>query len=192
MNEAELIAQARAGSETAWGQIVQQHQQPLFRLAYLILGDMQDAEDVAQESFVRAHRYLDRFDASQPLRPWLLQIARRLAYNRQRSLRRYWRAVGRLLDDPTGHSQSHTAATGDPAAPQHDQAARLWQIVQRLRRTEQEVIYLRYFLELSTTECAIAMNIAPGTVKSRLHRALRALECELAAHEPSLWEEWQQ
>lgn len=187
------MAQARNGSQAAWAQIVQTHQQPIFRLAYLILGNAEDAEDVAQETFVRAHRAAHRFDPTQPLRPWLLQIARRLAYNRQRSLRRYWRAVTRLLDEPSLHlSAAHMAAGDDPAIQAQSQADRLWRVVQRLRQPEQEVIYLRYFLDLSTAESAAALAVAEGTVKSRLHRARQALQRELAAHDPALWEEWQQ
>ncbi|MEZ4737214.1 MAG: RNA polymerase sigma factor [Caldilineaceae bacterium] len=85
----------RGGNEATWAALVQAHQAAVFRLAYLLLGDADEAEDVAQEAFIRAFYALARFDPARPLRPWLLQIARNLAYNRRRSLRRYLAALGR-------------------------------------------------------------------------------------------------
>lgn len=167
--EIEWIGQARQDDALAWEQIVRYYQQPVFRLAYLILGDAADAEEIAQEVFVRAYLSLNEFDDRRPLRPWLLQITRNLARNRHRSLRRYWANLRRWwqqqpeLAEPAAHQ------------PQTD-APLLWQAVRQLKPAWQEVIYLRYFLELSETETAAALKIASGTVKSRTHRALAALK----------------
>ena len=79
MSEADLIARARAGESAAWEALAREHQQAVFRLAYLILGDPADADDVAQEAFIRAYHALDRFDTSRAARPWLLSIAANLA-----------------------------------------------------------------------------------------------------------------
>ncbi len=68
MSEAKLIGRARQGDEAAWEILVRQHQEAAFRLAYLLLGDADEAEDVAQETFIRAFRSLDRFDPDRPLR----------------------------------------------------------------------------------------------------------------------------
>lgn len=178
VNESEQVVRARNGDQTAWTQLIQFHQEPVFRLAYLILGNAQDAEDVAQETFLRAFGALDRFDDARLLRPWLLQIARNLAYNRRRSLRRYWRAMNRLW----AGEQLHTASVAD-ADERSIQAQALWQAMQGLKRQDQEVIYLRYFLELSVAEAADALGVAEGTVKSRLARALARLKPLLATGE---------
>ncbi len=170
MDEAELINQARQGSESAWAALIRAHQEPVFRLAYLCLGHAHDAEDLAQDVFVRAFRNLDRFDDARPLRPWLLQITRNLASNRRRSWGRYWRAVQRLWADQTPQAATLEAQIGEQA-----EAEILWQHVQQLKPPDQEVIYLRYFLELSVAETAAALEIAEGTVKSRLSRALARL-----------------
>jgi RNA polymerase sigma-70 factor, ECF subfamily len=69
VSEASLILQARQGDGTVWEKLVAQHQEAVFRLAYLLLGDADEAEDVAQETFIRAYRALDRFDVQRPLRP---------------------------------------------------------------------------------------------------------------------------
>lgn len=155
------------------------HQQPVFRLAYLILGDGAEAEEVAQDVFVRAYFALDRFDESRPLRPWLLQITRNLARNRQRSLGRYWAAVQRWWQ----HEPEITTT-----AVERQESQLLWQAVRQLRPSAQEIIYLRYFLEMSEAETAVVLGVQPGTVKSRLHRALKQLQVVVEREFPELRE----
>lgn len=167
--EKEWIRQARENDPFAWEQIMRQYQQPVFRLAYLILGDSGEAEEIAQETFVRAYLALDRFDDERPLRPWLLQITRNLARNRTRSLGRYVAHLRRWW-------QQHPEIAEPPAHERRTDSRLLWQAVQKLKPAWQEVIYLRYFLELSEAETAVTLKIAPGTVKSRLHRGLAALK----------------
>jgi RNA polymerase sigma-70 factor (ECF subfamily) len=166
MTEAELIRRAAGGDEAAWASLVRAHQQAVFRLAWLLLGDAGEAEDLAQEVFLRAIPALGRFDAARPLRPWLLQIARNLASNRRRSLRRMWAALRRA--QPAG-DPAHASGAGV------EDADALWRAVRRLPAADQEVIYLRCFLELPVEEVAVALGVAPGTVKSRLSRALERL-----------------
>jgi RNA polymerase sigma-70 factor (ECF subfamily) len=184
VDEQEQIIAARAGDEAAWVGMVRRHQEAVFRLAYLLLGDADAAEDVAQEVFIRAYRALARFDAGRPLRPWLLEITRNLCHNWRRALRRYAAALGRFM-------QSTPAASVDPTAQAMDQwqAEMLWQAVRRLRKADQEIIYLRYFLELPVEETAQALQVAPGTVKSRLARALERLRTTVEQEFPGLREE---
>ena len=160
---------------------MRQHQEPAFRLAYLILGDRADAEDVTQEAFIRAYMKLAAFDGTRQFRPWLLSIAANLARNRRRSIGRYWAAVRRYWQNEPA---AETAATNNDA-----DAQRLWQAVQRLRPLAQEIIYLRYFLSLSEAETAAALEIAPGTAKSRLHRALAQLRSVIEVNFPDLAED---
>ncbi|MGE5603199.1 MAG: RNA polymerase sigma factor [Nitrososphaerales archaeon] len=168
MLDADTAARAYAGDPVAWDALVAEHQQDAFRLAYLYLGDAAEAEDVSQEAFVRAFRAFHRFDRSRPFRPWLLTIVANLARNRRRALGRYLAAWRRLAE-----TTSDRAATGGQAESWRSQA--LWQAVRRLSRQDQEVIYLRYYLELPESETASILQIAPGTVKSRLHRGLARL-----------------
>ncbi|MCC6805594.1 MAG: sigma-70 family RNA polymerase sigma factor [Anaerolineae bacterium] len=164
--EADLIRRARDGDDAAYERLVREHQEAVFRLAYLFLGDADDAEDTAQEVFIRAHRSLERFDESRPLRPWLLSITANAARNRRRAFGRYMHALRRLILPEQSVSVEAERAL---------EAQALWQAVRRLSAVDQEVIYLRYFLELSVNEAAEAMNVEPGTVKSRLSRALSRL-----------------
>lgn len=167
--EVELICRARQGDNAAWEQLMYRFQQPVFRLVYLILGDGAEAEDTAQEAFIRAYLSLGQFDAKRPFRPWLLQIAVNLARNRQRSLGRYLDALRRWWQAEPRQQPTESS-----------EAQMLWQAVQKLRPPAQEIIYLRYFLELSEAETAETLHIAAGTVKSRTHRALQELRKEMA------------
>jgi len=184
--EADLISRARRGDEAAWTTLVEAHQEALFRLAYLLLGDADAAADVAQEAFVRAFHALDRFDAARPLRPWLLRITANVARNQRRSLGRYWAAVRRWM----AAAPPPVTTLGERTA-QEWEAHTLWQAVRRLRPAEQEVVYLRYFLDLSEAEMAGALAVPPGTVKSRLHRAIGRLRTVVDQEFPALREERQ-
>lgn len=182
MSETELVTRARAGDGAAWETLIQQHQEAVFRLAYLILGDAADADDVAQETFIRAFHSLARFDATRPLRPWLLKITVNLARNWRRALGRYIAALKRSV-------QADPLAGASEAPALHPwEAQQLWQAVQRLRPVDQEIIYLRYFLELPEGEAADVLGVARGTVKSRLHRALERLRGVVERDFPALQE----
>jgi RNA polymerase sigma-70 factor (ECF subfamily) len=174
VNEAEQITAARQGNAAAWEVIVSAHQEPIFRLAYLLLGDPDDAQDVAQETFIHAYRSLSRFDTSLPMRPWLLRITSNLAKNRRRSLGRFFAAITRFAREEETQ----------PAA--REEADLLWQAIRRLDPAHQQVLYLRYFLEMSESEMSQMLQIAPGTVKSRLHRALDHLHDVIDRHFPDL------
>ena len=183
LEEAEIVLRARRGEGAAWEMLVHLHQEAVFRYAYLMLGDSAEAEDVAQDTFVRAFRAFHRFDASRPLRPWLVQIARNLSRNRWRSLTRALRAQERWKDDlrmDTAQGRSEAVDNADPAAVE------LRKAVRSLRDQDRQVIYLRFFLSLSVEETAMALALPVGTVKSRLSRALDRLREVVRAHHPDL------
>jgi RNA polymerase sigma-70 factor (ECF subfamily) len=158
------------------------HQEAVFRLAYLLLGDPDDAQDVAQEAFLRAWRHLLTFDATRPLRPWLLSISANLARNRRRSAGRYIAALMRAFRDepPVERIEDQSVRSL--------QAGELWKAVQNLNLMDQQIVYLRYFLELPVAETSQILQIPEGTVKSRLSRALEKLR-EIIQHDfPVLFE----
>jgi RNA polymerase sigma-70 factor, ECF subfamily len=170
LDESTLIRHAANGDATAWEPLVLAHQEAVFRLSYLLLGDPDDAEDVAQETFLRAWNHLKRFDTTRPLRPWLLSIASNLASNRRRSAGRYLAALTRAFrNEPASSPNIEEKST------RHMEASQLWKAVQTLNVPDQQIVYLRYFLDLSVAETAQALDIAQGTVKSRLSRALERL-----------------
>jgi len=169
LDESTLIRHAANGDASAWEPLVQTHQQAVFRLAYLLLGDPDDAEDIVQETFLRAWNHLKSFDQTRPLKPWLLSITANLARNRRRSAGRYLAALTRAFrDEPV-------PASVEDKNTQYMEANDLWKAVQNLREPDQQVVYLRYFMDLSVAETANVLQVAEGTVKSRLSRALEKL-----------------
>lgn len=184
MNEHNLLERAQRGDDAAWNVLVHEHQTPVFRLAYLLLGHAADAEDCAQETFERAWRAFGRFDPARPLQPWLLQIAANVARNKRRSAGRALHALRRLVSiSPV------TSVRTDTWLDERDAAHTLWQAIRRLGRADQELLYMRYFLELSEADIAATLQIAPGTVKSRLHRSMVRLRTVVATEFPQLREE---
>ncbi|NJM39859.1 MAG: RNA polymerase sigma factor [Anaerolineae bacterium] len=164
---------------------MQAHRPGVFRLAYLLLGDGDDAEDVTQETFIRAHHAIARFDRSREMRPWLLRIATNLARNKRRSVARFLAALQRLVfAEPT---LTHVPST-ESTASDNLRAQLLWQAVRRLPHNDQEIIYLRHFLEVSESEASDVLGVALGTVKSRAHRALQKLKGVIEKDFPELKE----
>lgn len=179
-DEQEKIEAARRGDVDAWEQLVLAHQQPIFRLAYLLLGDADDAEDIAQETFLRAQHALGMFESHRPLRPWLMRITTNLCHNWRRRVGRYLAGMYKLMrNEPPPGSVSQLAE-------ENMEAERLWKAVRQLRVEDQQVLYLRYFLECSEIETVAVLGVAQGTVKSRNHRALARLRGVLEKDYPYL------
>jgi RNA polymerase sigma-70 factor (ECF subfamily) len=170
LDESTLIRHAVNGDAAAWEPLVLAHQDAVFRLSYLLLGDPDDAEDIAQETFLRAWNHLKRFDTTRPLRPWLLSIASNLASNRRRSAGRYLSALTRAF-----RNEPASSASIEEKSTRRMEASHLRKAVQTLSVPDQQIVYLRYFLDLSVAETAEILKIAEGTVKSRLSRALDRL-----------------
>lgn len=188
--EAALVNRARREDAAAWTTLVRCHQEPVFRLAYLLLGsdgDAATAEDVAQETFIRAYEHLDTFEDGRSLRPWLLAIAANLARNRRRSVGRYWYALRRWWQ-----VQRIEVEVARPTQEARDDARLLRQAIEQLPALQREALYLRYFLEVPEAEMAAIWDVAPGTVKSRLYRARQALQEIVEDSFPLLAAAWQQ
>jgi RNA polymerase sigma-70 factor, ECF subfamily len=164
-----LVARAVRGDAGAYEEIVQRYQQVAFRTAYVITGSAADAEDAAQEGFVKAYRALDRFRADAPLRPWLLRIVANEARNRVRSTGRRQRLELQLTE---GFRPGDAAPSPEAVAVGLDERRRLLAMVNGLAEEDRNVIACRFFLQLNVEETAAALGVAEGTVKSRLSRAL--------------------
>ena len=161
----------------AYEELVRRYQDVAVRTAHLISPDG-DAEDAAQEAFVKAHAALGRFRAGSPFRPWLLRIVTNEARNRRRSAGRRANLALRAAED---RPPDDAAPSPESAVLASERRAALLAAVNGLRDDDREVISARYFLELSESETAEALGIPRGTVKSRLSRALDRLRAELAA-----------
>ena len=176
LEKSELVERARRGDDGAYGELVDAHQGIAFRTAYLITGNAADAEEAAQDGFVKAFFALGRFRRGAPFRPWLLQIVANEARNRRRSAGRRAALALRAADE---ESSGDAAPSPEAAFLGAERRAALLDAVNRLREDDRLVIACRYFLELSEEETAAALRLRRGTVKSRLSRALERLRMEL-------------
>ena len=177
LEEHELVERARGGDAGAYAALVRGHQEIAFRTAYLITGNAADAEDAAQEGFVKAHRALGRFRPGEPLRPWLLTIVANEARNRRRAAGRRTALTLRAAGEE--HHPGGAAPSPEAALLAGERRAALLAALGRLRDDDRLVIGCRYLLELSEAETAAALGVPQGTVKSRLSRSLARLRAEL-------------
>ena len=176
LDEDRLVARARRGDAAAYAELVHAHESIAFRTAWLITGSAAEAEEAAQDGFLKAHRALRRFREGAPFRPWLLAIVANEARNRRRSAGRR-AALGLRLaaQEPSGDA----APSPEAALVSSERRAELLEALERLREEERLVIACRFFLDLSEAETAAALGVRRGTVKSRLSRALGRLREEL-------------
>jgi RNA polymerase sigma factor (sigma-70 family) len=178
LDEAELVERARTGDAASYELLVGRYQELAFRAAYLIAGGTAEAEDAAQEAFVKAYYALPRFRAGAPFRPWLLQIVANEARNRRRAAGRREHLALRAADD---RPLDDAAPSPEGAALAAEERATLLAALETLRAEDRQVLAYRYFLDLSEAEMANALGCARGTVKSRLSRALGRLRALLTA-----------
>ena len=172
LEDVELIERARDGDVRAYGDLVERYRDIAFRTAYLIARNAADAEDAAQEAFVKAYYALGRFRTQSPFRPWILRIVANEARNRLRSARRREGLALRLAGDrPPGDA----APSPEAAALDRERQEALLAALAGLRGSDREILTCRFLLDLSETETAEALGIRRGTVKSRLNRALARL-----------------
>ena len=163
---------------------MRRHEDAAFRTAYLILRDPDDAADAAQEAFVRAYRGISRFRTGRQFRPWLLKIVINQALNMQKAKRRRTAAAERLAAD-----QSPPDIGTEESVIEGERARALWSALESLGEREKTVLYLRYFIQMPERELAEYLGCAPGTVKSRIHRAMRRLRAVIAGRYPELLNE---
>jgi RNA polymerase sigma factor (sigma-70 family) len=175
LEDAQLVELAKQGDVRAYEELVSRYQRLAFRVAWMVTREAAEAEDAVQEAFVKAYLALPHFRLDSPFRPWIMRIVANEARNRARSNRRR-----------EGLALRAAAASGD-AAPSPEAAAlaqedaeALAGAIGRLREPDRLVIAYRYLFELSEAETAEALGVRPGTVKSRLSRALERLRVELA------------
>lgn len=168
-----LVASAQKGSEAAFAEIVRRYQRAVYRVAWALTRNDADADDLAQEAFVRAWGAIGRFEIGQPLYPWLARITTNLAYSLfRRRKRRPETPIEPLLE-----AGMQFGVEDDPAehAVTDERNANLRACFAQLSQEHQAVLALRVVQDLSYEEIARALNVPTGTVMSRLARARGAL-----------------
>jgi RNA polymerase sigma-70 factor (ECF subfamily) len=167
VNEARLVEEARRGNRNAFGELVVRYERRVLRVILQFVRDRDQADDLAQETFVRAYQRLDQFDPSRRFGPWLFRIGVNLTldYLRRRKRRGWWSLF----------SESHSDRPPEPPTVDPREALDLSQEVQRvleqLPETYRTVLVLRDLENFSTSEIAAVLNRKEATIRWRLAEA---------------------
>jgi RNA polymerase sigma-70 factor (ECF subfamily) len=178
-----LIRRGQRGDGLAVEALVRRYQNYVYRLCFLVMRSEQDAEDMTQETFIRACRALPRFEIREGIsfEAWLYRIAINCCRSRMR--RKWYQAL-----PWTGLALESAHATRDEDRPerlilQNEQRNEILRAINKLGEKHRLVIILRYYADLSNEEIAAVLHIPSGTVRSRLHTARQRLKALLVAGE---------
>jgi RNA polymerase sigma-70 factor (ECF subfamily) len=179
-SEQVLAQNARNGDLQAYGELVGTHQAAVFNVCLRLLGERREAEDQAQEAFIRAYSRLHLYDASRPFGPWIRRLAANLCLNRLEEQRR--------LELPLDEAREETLAAAPGLGPEErltaaEQSVVLRRAILGLPPAYRAVIELRHFQELSYEEIADNLKLSLSDVKSHLFRARKMLAARITAHE---------
>jgi len=171
--EPQALVQAQRGDAQAFSQLVEAYQRPVYNLCYRMLGDPYEAEDAAQETFLRAYDHLRRYDAQRSFSTWLLSIAAHHCIDQIRK-RRF--PLLSLDDDEAPYLEPPDAGPGpEIMLGQHEEQKKVQQLLGSLNSQDRAVVVMFYWYEMSYEEIADGLKMTVSAVKSRLHRARLAL-----------------
>jgi RNA polymerase sigma-70 factor, ECF subfamily len=176
----DLILCARRGETEAFGELVRRTQVAVFNVCHRLLGERREAEDLTQETYLRAWERLHTFDLERPFLPWIRRVAANLCLNRLSTRDPYTPELDEEHDE-----ENYTAAGPVQLVEQRDQAERIRAALSSLPPRYRLVIELRHFQELSYDEIAEALARPLSDVKSDLFRARKLLAIKLQ-HDPSI------
>ena len=166
-----LVERTLAGDLDAFGELVQIYQASVFNVCYRVLGNRRDAEDLTQEAFLRAYKFLERYDTNRPIGPWMRTVAANLCCNyfNRRELDRLPLEDERDLPemDPVQNPE------GSLEISQKNQA--VYQALWELPHPQRIALELRHFQGLSYQEMADALELPLNTVRSHLYRGRQKL-----------------
>ena len=175
--EALLVQRTLAGDQQAFGELVHRFERDVFNLTYRILNERTEAEDAAQEAFLRAYANLDRYDPSRSFKTWILSIASNHCIDRIRRRRLTWLS----LEEPLPPHPALTSDTPNPeeAALNNERNLLVQALLEGLNPDYRLAVVLRYWYDLSYAEIAEMLDTTESAVKSRLFRARQALADQL-------------
>jgi RNA polymerase sigma-70 factor, ECF subfamily len=169
------VAQAQQGNDEAFTRLVETYQKHVYNLCYRMLGEAESAEDAAQETFLRAFQHLHRYDRKRPFGTWLLSIAAHYCIDRLRR-RKFTMTSIEQDEDEGGYELPDTDGPNPETEAIHgEQRQQMQALLKRLDAVDRAAIVMRYWHDCSEAEIAESLNLTVSAVKSRLHRARRAL-----------------
>jgi len=178
LGDSVAVAQARAGDPGAFRVLVERHSRNLFRLAYRMTGHQQDAEDVVQETFLRAYRQLAKFDERASFGTWLYRIAANCALDtiraRKRRAEQNESAVEEGAPDPI-QSLPDSAPPPDRLAMSGQAGQRVAAALNELSEMERTAFVLRHFEGMCIDDISRTLGVQPNSAKHSIFRAVQKL-----------------
>lgn len=174
MNEILLISRARGGDRDAFGELVEQYRDNVYRLAYRMCGNAYDADEAAQEAFVAAWRALPNFRGDAKFSTWLYRLTTNAAIDVMRREKRH-----QTVGDGEMIEVADDADSPQETVERTEQQEAVQKALATLSEEYREVLLLRYMEELDYAEIAEVLQLPSGTVKSRINRAKAALKAAL-------------
>jgi RNA polymerase sigma-70 factor, ECF subfamily len=165
------VLAAQSGDPQAFTQLVETYQRPVYNLCYRMLGNAEDSEDAAQETFLRAYKSMKRYDTSRPFSTWLLSIAAHYCIDQIRRQRMPLVSVEDMTipDLPDDHPGPEALAS------RGEQEQQVHRLLNTLDPVDRAAVVMFYWYDYSYEEICQALSLSLGALKSRLHRARRAM-----------------
>jgi RNA polymerase sigma-70 factor (ECF subfamily) len=179
VSDPELVERARRGDHAAFGTLVDRHRTSVFRAALAALGSREDAEEVAQEAFVAAHRHLQDFREDASFKTWLLSIAWRKALTRRRTVKSFLRRFVQPPED-TEWQVPDGGRTQEQMVLHQELRGHVRHEISRLAPKLRDALLLASAGEHSYSDIAGMLGIPVGTLKWRVNEARRQLRIRLA------------
>jgi len=167
-----LVLRVRSGESEVYSTLVGSYQNSVINVCYRLLGNSRDAEDIAQDTFIRAFHRLETFDVSRPFGPWIRRIATNLCINFIK--RRRWQTEMELNDE-NDYRETSRSINPEMAVEYAEQRDSIRIAMQGLSPNYRISIELRHFQDMTYEEMANYLNMPLNTVKSNLYRARKKL-----------------
>jgi len=171
------------GDQDAFAEIVYTFQDAVYNLCYRMLADHVEAEDAAQEAFLKAYHHLDRYDETRPFKTWLLSIASNHCIDRLRKRRMTWVSI----DEPTPATLALSSSDPQPeqAALNNEVSRQIQALLDELEPDYRAAVVLRYWYDYSYAEIAEMTASTESAIKSRLYRARQLLAEKIQNQQPT-------
>lgn len=181
-NELEWIVAAQKGDDDSFSRLVQAYQVPVYNLCYRMLGEAKDAEDAAQETFIRAYKAIKKYDINRKFSTWILSIASNYCIDQYRRKR-----VPTFSYDSLPQPNIRDDAPNiEHKFSMNEEQEQVQKLLKKLKPKDRSAVIMRYWYDYSYEEIASSLSLTVSAVKSRLHRSRKDLAVSWTAMQPKV------
>lgn len=179
LTDQELVGQTLDGQREAFAELVSRYQRSVYNLTYRMLGESREAEDAAQEAFLRAYQHLKRYDTNRSFKTWVLSIASNYCIDRLRKRRLTWLSLDEPL--PPHPALSSSQPSPEQSAVTSERQFAVQSLLSELQPDYRAAVVLKYWYDMSYAEIAETLDTTESAIKSRLFRARQMLAKKMEA-----------